>query len=720
MLVTPSVTLVVALVASALFLLVILKSIRNIGPTDVGLVLKRVSLKKLKGDNPIAFRGEAGFQADLLRAGLWFKLWPIYKVTRHPMVQVPAGEIGVVIAQVGESLSEGQKSGVYKPAFGDFSDVRAFVENGGQKGPQRPTLRPGSVLAINPAAFLVRTASAMYGLPISKEALEKVRALPSERFKQVVIRPQVVVGSSEQQEIGALHVHDQLIQNVEKRNVFAVDEDARRGTPSAAEAASSKPSADQGSRSFNDPMRGKVKLVDVIGIVRVHEGPALEPGDIACRIGGFDDTRKREESGATDSQLADLIMDSKVKLHDNYQNFQAFLDAGGRIGLQHDPLLYGTFNLNPYLVEVELVPMLVVEQGQVAVIKSYVGLVPQDTSGEAFRFGTLVRPGHRGIWQETVRTGKYAINPRCYDAEIVPTSILTLNWATQVSEAHKLDRHLSQIVAKSREGFVFKIDLQVQIHVPDTMASRVISAVGTMQNLVNEVLQAAVGNHFRDKLQSMPAIQFIENRQKVQEEAFQHIMKQLQVYNVDTRGVFIQDVILPEELTKVLTEREIANQQILTLQKQQAAETARIDTEQQRGLADQQAALARSSVGIEIAGNTAAARMQEAQGEATYLERVGTARGAEVRAVALAKADGYLRQIEALGRDGTTLVNAIQALASSQQPYVPEVYVSGGNGGDQGAMSAFFASLTGLARAGKLGEVLSAAGVKVEAGEKKA
>jgi hypothetical protein len=636
------------------------------------------------------------------------------------MVQVPAGEIGVVIAQVGQSLAEGQKSGIYKPVFGDFSDVRAFVENGGQKGPQRPTLRPGSVLAINPAAFLVRTASAMYGLPISKEALEKVRALPSDRFKQVVIRPQVIVGSSEQQEIGALHVHDQLIQNVEKRNVFAVDEDARRGTPPAAESASSKPSAEQGSRAFNDPMRGKVKLVDVIGIVRVHEGPPLEPGDIACRIGGFDDTRKREESGATDSQLADLIMDSKVKLHDNYQNFQAFLDAGGRIGLQHDPLLYGTFNLNPYLVEVELVPMLVVEQGQVAVIKSYVGLVPQDTSGEAFRFGTLVRPGHRGIWQETVRTGKYAINPRCYDAEIVPTSILTLNWATQVSEAHKLDRHLSQIVAKSREGFVFKIDLQVQIHVPDTMASRVISAVGTMQNLVNEVLQAAVGNHFRDKLQSMPAIQFIENRQKVQEEAFQHIMKQLQVYNVDTRGVFIQDVILPEELTKVLTEREIANQQILTLQKQQAAETARISTEQQRGLADQQAALARSSVGIEIAGNTAAARMQEAQGEATYLERVGTARGAEVRAVALAKADGYLRQTEALGRDGTTLVNAIQALASSQQPFVPEVYVSGGNGGDQGAMSAFFASLTGLARAGKLGEVLSAAGAKLEAGEKKA
>ena len=59
----------------------------------------------------------------------------------------------------------------------------------------------------------------------------------------------------------------------------------------------------------------------------------------------------------------------------------------------------------------------------------------------------------------------------------------------------------------------------MQIHVPDTTAPRVISMVGTIANLVNEVLQAAVGNHFRDKLQSMPAVQFIETRQQVQAEA---------------------------------------------------------------------------------------------------------------------------------------------------------------------------------------------------------
>ena len=50
----------------------------------------------------------------------------------------------------------------------------------------------------------------------------------------------------------------------------------------------------------------------------------------------------------------------KNDVHNNYQDFQAFLDNGGRIGLQHrDLLLYGAYNLNPFLVSVEMTPMLV-------------------------------------------------------------------------------------------------------------------------------------------------------------------------------------------------------------------------------------------------------------------------------------------------------------------------------------------------------------------------
>ena len=141
---------------------------------------------------------------------------------------------------------------------------------------------------------------------------------------------------------------------------------------------------------------------------------------------------------------------------------------------------------------------------------------------------------------------------------------------------------------------MFTIDLQVQIHVSDTRAPKVISMVGTMVNLVNEVLQSAVGNHFRNTLQALEAVQFIETRQAVQRAALEAVTQYLAAYEVETRGVYIQDVVFPEELVEVLTRREIANQERATFVEQQKAETARIETEKAKGTADMQSQLARS------------------------------------------------------------------------------------------------------------------------------
>src|SRR6267154_1603053 len=393
--------------------------------------------------------------------------------------------------------------------------------------------------------------------------------------------------------------------------------------------------------------------------------PVLAP---ASRHGGFGDMEKLEAEGADDQKLIEVLLGDKNASHNNYQDFQAFLNAGGKMGLQHDVLRYGAYTLNPFLVRVEIVPMLVVKQGEAAAIKAYVGLVTQDTSGPNFKFGSLVKPGHRGLWEDPLRTGKYAINPRIYKAEVVPTAILKLDWAAEVTGAHGLDKNLQPIVAKSDEGFVFKIDLQVLIHVPDTKAPKVISMVGTMKNLVDDVLQAAVGNLFRDKLGSMHAIRFIETRQEVQEEAFKHIQAQLAQYDVETRGVYIQDVVLPADLVKVLTEREIANQQIATFQKQEEAQKGRVAMEKAKGTADMQSLLARSEVEVTSKENNAQARKAEADGEATFTSQTGAAKAAEVEAVGLAKARAYKEQVAALGQGQTALVNVTDVLSRGTLP----------------------------------------------------
>jgi uncharacterized membrane protein YqiK len=626
---------IVGAVVLALLILV-LPSIRIIGPTQLGLVTKRFSFKRLSKGDPVAFDGEAGYQAELLMPGWRFKLWVLYQVEKHPWVQVPAGEIGVVVAQVGHPLPIGAKSAVYRTQFGNFTDLAAFIRGGGQKGVQRPVLPPGSLLPIHPVGFLVITKYRVYGVPVSPE-------LQSVASGARTLGPQA---------FGLTERHLDLV------------------------------------RIQPQPMGEDGTMVDMVGIVTTYEGDPLPKGAIASRLGGFADVEEMEAAGATDGEIIEVLVGSKNSVHNNYQDFQAFLDNGGKIGLQHDPLLYGAYALNPFLVGVELVPMLVVEQGQVAVIKGYVGLPTQDTSGAEFKFGSLVRPGHRGIWQEPLRTGKYPINPRCYRAEIVPTFILTLNWAHAISEAHNLDARLMPIEAKSREGFVFMIDLQVQIHVPDTHAPRVISSVGSMFNLVNEVLQAAVGNHFRDKLQSIPAIRFIETRQQVQQEAFAHISQQLAEYRVETKGVYIQDVVLPAEMVAVLTRREIANQEILTYQKQREAEQQRIATEQARGTADMQASLAQSTVNVEIATNKANARRAEADGEATYIRETGSAKGAEVEAVGMARAKAFRAQVEALGPIPTSVVNGIATLADRNMKIVPDILVAGNGSGSLDGLAA--------------------------------
>ena len=164
-----------AIVAVAVVAVVVFMSFWNIGPTEVGLVRKRFSLKRLRSGSPVALHGEAGYQADLLTTGLRFKLWPLFTVTRHPIAQIPAGQIGVVIAQVGNALPIGAKSAEYKPDFGNFQDVRAFMTGSGQKGVQRSVLPPGTVAPIHPVGFLVVAKNHVYGVPVAEEYVHLLR-----------------------------------------------------------------------------------------------------------------------------------------------------------------------------------------------------------------------------------------------------------------------------------------------------------------------------------------------------------------------------------------------------------------------------------------------------------------------------------------------------------------------------------------------------------------
>jgi hypothetical protein len=88
---------------------------------------------------------------------------------------------------------------------------------------------------------------------------------------------------------------------------------------------------------------------------------------------------------------------------------------------------------------------------------------------------------------------------------------------------------------------------------------------------------------------------------------------------------------------------------------------------------------------IDIKTDLATARMREAEGEATYLQKTNAATG-------IGLAEGYERQRQALGAEGTTLVNVIKALAEKNIPIVPTTLVSGS--GDGGGFGNLIGALT--------------------------
>jgi uncharacterized membrane protein YqiK len=183
--------------------------IRYIPNDAIGVVEKIWSSKGSVKTGLLALDGEAGFQPDVRRGGFHFFAPFQYRVHIRPMVSVTQGKIGYVFARDGLDLPAGQTL-AENSCVDDFRDVRAFLRNGGQKGPQRKVLREGTHI-LNPALFVVMCEEATYSLsmaPEEKAYYGKMRDVLDERrgFTPVVIKE--VAGTHGSDQIAIVTVQD--------------------------------------------------------------------------------------------------------------------------------------------------------------------------------------------------------------------------------------------------------------------------------------------------------------------------------------------------------------------------------------------------------------------------------------------------------------------------------------------------------------------------------
>ena len=439
----------------------------------------------------------------------------------------------------------------------------------------------------------------------------------------------------------------------------------------------------------------------MVGIVTTLDGQPIEAGQIAGR---------------------------SVDGHNNFQNFDAFIAKGGNRGLQPQVILAGSYNLNPWAVQVEEIPMMEISIGFVGVVISYVGTEGQDLTGTDFKHGNIVEKGHKGVWLEPMGPGKYPINKYIMKVEPVPTTNLVLNWASARSEAHNLDKNLSTITVRSKDGFPFNLDVAQIIHVPTTEAPKVIARFGNMVNLVSQVLEPTIGNYFRNSAQDSDVIAFLSTRKERQESAKMHIKKVLDEYNVNAVDTLIGDIVPPESLMKTLTDRKIAEEQKVTYDTQKKAQETRQGMEKETAIADMQKDIVRAQQSVEIAERTANATVKKAEGDASgvklavgaeaeaikvrahgqaeatmaqaraeseaiklkasaqaeQISLTGDAEAGKILAIGKSTAEAYELAVKALGGENFTRYKITEELSKGHIKLIPDILIGGGANGNGG------------------------------------
>ena len=448
-------------------------------------------------------------------------------------------------------------------------------------------------------------------------------------------------------------------------------------------------------------------LVDSIGIVTVHDGPSLPPGEIIAPAVGCDRNDK--------------------DFHNNFQDPEAFLRAGGRRGLQYVPLTDGTYFINRWFASIESIPKTIVPIGYVGVVVSYYGRSGQDLSGQAFRHGERVSEGERGVQEKPLGPGKYAFNTYAGNIVLVPTTNFVLHWVTGRTETHRYDESLRSIDLVTKDAYEPTLPLSVVVHIDYQKAPNVIQRFGDVKKLITQTLDPMLSAYFRDVAHKRTMLELLQDRDSIQHESSSELGRKFHNFDIECVDVLIgkpdtaQAGGKIETLLEQLRLRQLSLEQVETYSKQvTAAQNLRVLNEAQ-AQAQMQTQLSNSLVQIKIAENEAEAQLARARkqaeqvvvtAEAESQQRIlaGRGEGARILQEGLSEASVLLRKIESFSDPRLYALSVVaQNLAKCSQPLVPErVFIAGGAGGNGVAGDNMLTGAGGVAAgSGLMGMLLS-------------
>lgn len=623
------------LIEAAIIVLGVIIFLKLIGLTiipnnKIGIVEKWWSSKGSLKSQIIALNGESGYQPVVLRGGIHFKTPLMYKIHICPLVTIPQGQIAYIFARDGEPLEPTETLGRLINEGDNFQDTKAFIEHGGQKGPQREIVREGTY-AFNLAQFIILTEDRMFYLKMESKVEEVSISKMSEILKQRdAFRPIVIKGSD-----------------------------------------------------------------DKVGIVTVHDGHSLQSGDIIAPIVGEDPI-------------------DKETYHNNFQDPEKFLKAGGFRGRQYQVLVDGTYFINRLFATVELIDKTIIDVGYVGVVVSYTGSKGKDSSGVEYKHGELVKNGYRGVWEDPLMPGKYAFNTYAGKVIMIPTTNVILKWISDQNGNHLFDQNLKEVGLITKDAFEPLLPLSVVMHIDYKKAPLVIQRFGNIKMLVDQTLDPMVSAYFKNVGQNKTLIELIQQRNEIQEQASSEMKIKFEHYSLEMEEVLIGTPSSSKNDNKIefilaqLRDRQIATEQIQTYSTQQKAAEKEKELREAESKASQQKFLTESEINIQIQSNQGKAEFQRSLQEASKIKAIAEADAEREARVGIGRAIAIDEQVKAYGGPQYQVLQDVmnkftQSIEKSGIDIVPKTVITMGNTENGGEGANAFNMLLTLLLGEKLG-----------------
>lgn len=695
--------LIAAVVIAFMFISKMVVVIRG---SEIGILERKYFGKQLPPDRVIATGRQIGVLAKTLGPGLHILIPFLYAVNKVGFINIGPDQIGLVESIDGAPLEPGRIFGRSVAGHNHFQDAEAFLNNGGQKGPQVDIIPPGTY-RINPRLFHITIAEAT---TIDNNAIGIIEAIDGAPLAPGQIFGRSVTGHNNYQQAEEFYSNG-----------------GQKG-----------PQLDilpPGTYRINTLMF-KVRLAEAtvidkgfVGVVNANDGQTIDPGRLLAKsIDGhnkFQDGDAFLRNGGQKGPQIDVLLAGTYRIntlvfnvnvvpaieitagkiglvtakdgeplpdnelvaqpvtgHDSYQNAAAFLKNQGQRGPQHDVLPPGTYYINPLMFTVDLDDATKVEQGQVAVIISNVGKQPENSvaigtlpTSEQRTEQYVVPRGYRGIQKEVMGPGTYYINRRAYIPVLVETTNVTIDWDDQSNTP------FDQLRVISKDGFEIRVGVKVVLRVQPEQAPYMLARIGGVQNLIANVIHPLIDSSFRNQASSAQAMQFMQDRHLQQEQAFDRAAEELKKYHVEVLSVLICQISLPEQLMETLTNKVIADQRQSMYEQQQSAEAKRIAMERTKAEADKQAVLVAAEVDAKVAEQQRLRTVTIARGDSEKITLEGQGEANKVLAIGQATAQAYQQISAAVGPTGLVNIELMKLIAGGNIKITPDMLVTGNDGG---------------------------------------